>query len=186
MLVGVSGAADAPTVFDRRRIELADATPAQPYHQAAHVRDLALAARLVDRAREDASARAHLALSAFVADGKRAGYDVQHAALLVNRARPLPPFEAILKSHPLLHTAEGELFRNALRDASERCGLAVTSSPERDVYESSSRRLGLTPAAVRQRVTAIGRLCGSPWDADYKVAFVAAWALLTSRTRRAD
>ena len=178
MLVGVSGEADAPTVFVRCRLDLADATPAQPYHQAASLRDLALAARLVDRAREDASARAHLALSAVVADGKRAGYDVRHAAVLVNRALPLPPFEAILRSHPLLHAAEGDLFRTALRDACEQCGLAVTSSPERDVYESSGRTLGLAPAAVRKRVAAIGRRCGAPWDADHKAAFLAAWALL--------
>jgi hypothetical protein len=97
VVVAVGGSPEAPTVFDRRRIELADATPAQPYHQAASLRDLSSAARLVDRAREDASARAHGALSALVADGTQAGYDVRQAALLVNRARLLPPFEAILR-----------------------------------------------------------------------------------------
>jgi hypothetical protein len=178
VLVAVGGPVEAPTVFDRRRIELADAVPAQPYHHAVTMRDPALSARVVDRAREDAGARAGAALSAFIADAKRVGYDARRAALLVSRARQLPPLEAILRSHPLLHTAEGELFRAVLRDACERCGLAVTSTPERDVYEWSSRTLGMTPTAVRKRVAAIGRLCGSPWDADYKAAFLAAWALL--------
>jgi hypothetical protein len=104
VLVAVGGSPEVPRLFDRRRIDLADATPAQPYHQAAQLRDAALATSLVDRAREDATTRAHVALSAFIADGKRAGYDVRYAAMLANRARPLPPLEAILRSHPLLHT----------------------------------------------------------------------------------
>jgi hypothetical protein len=31
------------------------------------------------------------------------------------------PLETILVAHPLLHTAEGELFRQAIIDASEAC-----------------------------------------------------------------
>lgn len=178
VLVTVAGSRAEPTLLDRRRIELASRTPAQPYHEAAKLNDLPLAAALIERARADARQRAQAAIAAAVAAARQRGYEVQRAAVLMNAARPLPTLDAILASHPLLHTAEGALFREALAHACEHRRLAVARCSERDVYESSGRSLAMPAAALRTRVAALGRLFGSPWTADHKAAFVAGWNLL--------
>ncbi len=178
VLVVVAASRGTPTLLDRRRLALADELPAQPYHQAARLQDAQAAARFVEAARADIGRRADRAIASTVADAARAGYALRHAALLTSQARPLPLLEAILRSHPLLHTAEGELFRQALANACEQSGLQLFRCRERDVYEQSGRGIGVEPAALRRHVTAIGRTAGPPWTADHKMAFVAAWALL--------
>ena len=178
--VAVAGPVSNPTLLDRRRIELADHVPSQPYHEAVKLHDVTAAAALIERAREDASARARAALSTAIAEMGRKGYDVRGAALLTSQARALPPFGAILMSHPLLHTAEGELFRCALARACEHHRLSVGQDPARNVYDHVGRSLSLTPAALRTRVAAIGRSVGPPWTADQKTAFLAGWCLLAS------
>ncbi len=178
MLVAVAGPVSAPTLVERRRIELARATPAQPYHRAAALHDVAAAAVSIEHALEEASARARAAISEAIAAIERQGCRVRRAAVLANQARALPGLEAILASHPLLHAAEGELFRNALRSACEHHRLTVARVPERDVYEHAGRCLMIPPAGLHTRVDAVGRSVGPPWTADHKAAFLAAWSLL--------
>lgn len=178
VLVTVAGSRSEPALLDRRRIELASRTPAQPYHEAAKLNDLPLAAALIERAQADARHRAQTAIAAAVAAARQRGYEVHRAAVLMNAARPLPALDAILASHPLLHTAEGALFREALAHACEHQRLAVARCSERDVYENSGRSLAMPAAALRTRVAALGRSFGPPWTADHKAAFVAGWNLL--------
>jgi hypothetical protein len=180
VLVAVAGPVSNPQLLYRRRIELADHLPSQPYHEAVKLHDLTAAAALIERAREDASARARAALSTAIAEMGRKGYDVRGAALLTSQARALPSLGAILMSHPLLHTAEGELFRSALARACEHHRLSVGQYPAGNVYDRVGRSLSLTPAALRTRVAAIGRSVGRPWTADQKTAFLAGWCLLAS------
>lgn len=178
VLVTVAGAASSPALVDRRRVELADHAPAQPYHQAATLGDLASAAELIERARRDAQARARAAISSAIAEAETRGCNVRGAVLLASRARPLPSLSAVLASHPLLHTAEGELFRQALADACAHHHVALGRCAERDIYEETSRVLGIAPAALRGRLTTMGRSMGPPWTADHKAAFLAGWSLL--------
>ncbi len=178
VLVAVAGAVSAPTLVERRRIELASDTPAQPYHRGAELHDLAAAAASIERALDEACARARAAVSQSIAAIERQGYRVRRAAVLANRPRALPPLEAILASHPLLHTAEGELFRTALQSACEHHGLIVARVPERDVHEHAARCLAIAPARLLKQVEAIRRSVGPPWTADHKAAFLAAWSVL--------
>ncbi len=178
VLVAVAGAASAPTLVERRRIELASATPAQPYHRGAELHDVAAAAAWIERALDEACARARAAVRESIAAIERQGYRVRRAAVLANRARVLPALEAILASHPLLHTAEGELFRTALGSACGHHGLIVARVPERDVSEHAARCLTIAPARLLKQVEAIRRSVGPPWTADHKAAFLAAWSVL--------
>ncbi len=178
VLVAVAGPVSAPTLVERRRVELASATPAQPYHRAAELHDVPAAAVAIENALEEACGRARAAISEAIAAIERQGYRVRRAAVLASQARALPALDAILASHPLLHTAEGELFRNALRSGCEHHGLIVARVPEREVYEHAGRPLKMSPAALRKRVDAIGRSVGPPWTADHKAAFLAGWSLL--------
>lgn len=178
VLVTVKGPGSNPTLLERRRIELAEHTPAQPYHEAAYLGDVALAAALIERARADARLRARMAISTAVAEAGRQGYGVRGAALLTSRARPLPTLDAILVSHPLLHAAEGELFRQALAQACEESRLAVWRCSEQDLYEESGRLLKIRSTSLRRQLTAIGHSCGPPWTSDHKAAFLAGWRVL--------
>jgi hypothetical protein len=180
VLVTVTGPASTPTLLERRRIELADHTPAQPFHEAAKLHDLSSAARLIERARNDANSRARMAISMAIEEAGGQGYDVRGASLLTNQARALPTLPAILASHPLLHAAEGELFRQALAQACEDSRLTVRRCSERDVYAESGRSLQITPAALRKRLLVMGRSFGPPWTADHKTAFLAGWCVLAS------
>jgi hypothetical protein len=106
--------------------------------------------------------------------------------VLTNQARPLPAFEAILTSHPLLHTAEGELFRSALSNACAHHRLGVALCREKGIYEESGRSLLIDPATLRTRVAAMARSLGPPWTADHKAAFVAGWTQLADDARQSS
>ena len=105
----------------------------------------------------------------------RAGHPVTGCGLLLASGRPLPALPAILASHPLIHTAEGELFREALRVASAECGLQVTAVKERDLTSS-------IPPALQSNIQKLGSTIGPPWRQDEKFSAMAAWlALHTAR-----
>jgi hypothetical protein len=95
--------------------------------------------------------------------------------LLLASGKPLPELEKILQSHALIHTADGELFRQALRRASTRCGLQVICTKERALLEQCTEAFSLKPTELLQRVTELGRSFGSPWSQDEKFATLAAW-----------
>jgi hypothetical protein len=94
---------------------------------------------------------------------------------LLASGRPLPALESILASHALIHTAEGELFREALRAACRACGLRVIGVKERDLFTLAAADLGIPAKRIGEHVTAMGKTIGPPWRQDEKFAAVAAW-----------
>lgn len=150
---GVLLAAGPPRLLDRRRVELAAPAPEARfiYHRSAEAP--ARAGTLIEAAAAEAAARA----GRFLSDLAAAWPDLALVvALPVPRA--LPPLERILAAHPLLHAAEGELFRTGLAEGAARAGLEL-----RRVVPGSLPRLG-TP--------------GPPWGQDQRVAAALAWAAL--------
>jgi hypothetical protein len=89
-----------------------------------------------------------------------------------------------LASHPLLHTAEGELFREALAQASEKCGLAVSRVRERELPERASALLRMPADKLNARIAGIGKEIGPPWAQDQKQA--AWWRGWPSPTRQSN
>ena len=85
--------------------------------------------------------------------------------MILGSGKALPPLEKILASHPLLHTAEGELFREVLLWAAKQCGLPVTGVCEKSL-----------DAATLQRIRSLR--IGPPWTQDQKFATVAAFIAL--------
>ena len=106
------------------------------------------------------------------------GCEAVACGLLLAASRPLPGLAEILASHALIHTAEGELFRDVLRQASLRCGLRLAEVRERDLEEQASRSLRRSPAELQRRVADWGRALGSPWTQDEKRAALVAWLAL--------
>jgi hypothetical protein len=183
--VAVAGPVDAPAAIVRRRIEMVDrGVPgaAQPYHAAAGLnpRD---AERIVTNCAARAALLAQRALAAMVEELQDAGYAVTGCGLLLASGRPLPALESILASHPLIHTAEGELFREALRAASRECGLPMAEVKERELFERGTAELGIAAAAMQQRLSEMGRAMGAPWRQDEKYAAMVGWLALAGEIR---
>lgn len=168
-MVEVGGTADAPRVMGRRRVVIADAELAgskQPYHAAAE-HPLAEARALVDAAIESSRGLALEAFSAAMRALQGKGHEIAGCGIVTGSGRALPGLESILASHALIHTAEGEMFREALAWAATQCGLRVVTLREKAIEE---RRL--------KQIASLGKLIGPPWTRDEKFATLAALEVL--------
>ncbi len=179
-VVVVGGDAERPEVLARARVEMADPRldgSKQPYHA---VEELPLpeAERRLARMSESAGAMAYEAIRALVKDINGRGSAAGAAGILDSSGRKAESLAAILGSHALIHTADGDHFREALAHACRRCGLAVTRVRQRDLAGRAARTLGRSTAKIAATVQALGKPLGAPWGADQKSAALLAWLLL--------
>jgi hypothetical protein len=183
-LVTVAGS--PPVVIDRRRVEIADpaiAGSVQPFHAAEELAP-AQAERLIQRCRESTQGLARGALRAAVDRLRQAGHEVVGCGVLLGSGRPLPSLPQILASHALIHTAEGEFFRDAVVDAGCHCGLAITGVKERDLLVRASADLHASVEELQRRLAELGRAIGPPWQQDQKQAALVAWLALSKAGQR--
>ena len=174
VLVAAAGSVDDPHVLERRRIVIADPEMSgsrQPYHTAAEL-PLAEAGELVRRAVESSRALALEAISAQLRELRSRGHPVEAYAVLCRSGKPLPELGKVLESHALIHTAEGQMFREALLWAGRECGLNVTAVPEKELGTEALRRIG-----------SLGKAIGPPWTQDQKFATLAALVSLQAGVR---
>jgi hypothetical protein len=180
--IALAGPLAGLTVVARRRVELVDpAVPGsrQPYH-AARALPLAAAERWIGGCRDATRRLARRELEATVDGLRRQGYRTVACGLLDSSARPLPALAAVLASHALVHTAEGELFRQALVAASQDEGFPVTRMRERDLLDLGAATLGIAPERIQQHLAQIGATLGPPWRQDEKLATLIAWLALAA------
>jgi hypothetical protein len=173
----------APSIVARRRPHLVETFTyafRQPYHTAEKML-VDEAREFVARVREEAQRLAYRAIRGLQSDSEAQGVKLTRCALLLASGRALPSFKSILVSHALIHTADGELFREALSNAADRCGLETERIKEKELLETGKKTLRVQPAALLRRVTELGKPFGSPWSQDEKFATLAAWLALTSR-----
>jgi len=186
-LVAVAGEARAPIVIDRRRIIIADpAIPGskQPYHYVEGW-PLAKAEAHLRRCTEKTAQMAQDAVRAAIEELKKRGYRPAGAGVLTASGRPLPSLEATLASHALIHTAEGELYRNALADACQHRRLRVTRVKERELLAQAESSLHIAANELVKRATELGRSIGPPWTQDEKYATLIGWMVLAAAPRAA-
>jgi hypothetical protein len=110
-------------------------------------------------------------------------YRVLGCAMLLASGRALPSLQKILASHALIHTAEGEFFRNVVREACEHFRIPVVGIRERELDERANTTFGNRAPSVRQHISELGKTVGSPWTQDEKTAALA--ALIISETNGA-
>ncbi len=180
--VAVSGPPSAPEVVDRRRIEIADAEDPdakQPYH-AAEGLDLKDAERLVRRCTQTSQRLARAAVGTILAELRAAGHGVVGCGLLQGSGRALPGLAGILASHALIHTAEGQMFRDILAEAGRHHDLPVLEVRERELMARCATDLGLPADKRTRRLAELGRALGPPWRQDEKLATLAAWLALAA------
>ena len=174
----VAGAPSAPEVVLRRRVPLVDdSLPRQVYHAAADLpagdaeelvrkverSAIEMAAREVAAVRDDAVALGHApAIVAVCAEPRDVPTDVQR----------------IVANHTLIHSAEGDLYREAVEAATESLGLPLVQVDAKRVPAEVTDRLGLSPDRQRALVATLGRELGPPWQADHKQATLLALVAL--------
>jgi hypothetical protein len=185
-LVALAGSADSREVVDRRRIVTAD--PAirgskQPFHAAEPLK-LGEAEALIKKCTESTRRLSREAVKAAVDDLRGKGFEVAGCGVILGSGRSLPALEAILASHALLHTAEGEFYRVALVEAGEHSGLPVVGVKEREAYEQGAAQLDCSVAELQTRIAALGRGIGAPWTQDQKYAALVAWLALAAKPMR--
>jgi hypothetical protein len=172
----------SPEILARDRVHLVETFTyefRQPYHTAEKLPP-AKAAAFVSRMQSEARELSGRAIRQMQARLEAQGRHLIRSNVLLASGRPLPALPQILASHALIHTADGELFREALLHASARCELDVTSMRERELLDSASRALRLAPREILRRAADLGRAVGPPWSQDEKFAAIAAWLALTS------
>jgi hypothetical protein len=176
----LAGPADAPAVIDRRRVVLVGpGIPKQPYHAALGLR-LPEAGKLVDRCVAGSRRLAAAAIDDVIALLENGGRVPVGCGLCLASGRALPGLEAILASHPLVHTAEGELFRDAIAHAAQAAGLPVAGVREKEIWDRAAAALALPAGEIRRRADEMGRPLGPPWTQDQKLAALAAWLALAA------
>ncbi len=176
-LVVATGSPAEGQVVERRRVELIEARlPRQPYH-AAEPLPFAKAEALIRRAQASAVRATRGSLAAALDAVRGRGLEVRSAGLLTGSGKPLPALDKILASHALIHAAEGELYREAIRHACEAAGLRVALVPEKEIRARGAVMAG-SAGALQQRLLALGRELGAPWREDEKHAALAAWLAL--------
>jgi hypothetical protein len=179
-MVAVSVEKGAPTVLARERIELVETFTyrfRQPYHTAEKL-PLGEARKFVALVEVEAARLAHRAIHKLQSELERQGIQATSCSLLMASGKTLPNLEKILASHALIHTADGELFREALSSAAKRSGLATVKIRERRLLEIAEQALRTGPAALLRRLGELGRPFGAPWSQDEKFATLAAWLAL--------
>ena len=179
-LVTVSLENNVPRVLSRERVHLVETFIykfRQPYHTADRM-PLEKARVFVDESLAEATRLACSALHSTQKELGKQGYELARGALLLASGRALPSLESILLSHALIHTADGEHFREALRHACAECGMKIASFRERELLERGVKTLRTKREKLLRRLTELGADVGSPWTQDEKYAALAAWLVL--------
>jgi len=177
-LVALGGPASAPAILDRRRIELIEGdVPRQPYH-ASEALDLAEAEKIIKRSVETAARRASEAIREVAAGLHLRGYRIFAGGLLLASGRTLPALPQVLASHALIHTAEGELFREAITTACASYKISLVRVRERELPAVAAGRLAISWEKMQRQLVDLGRPMGPPWGQDQKHAALVAWLAL--------
>jgi hypothetical protein len=182
-LVALSVSKGSPCVLARQRIHLVETFTyrfRQPYHTAKKM-PLDQGRAFIVGVQTQARDLAYRAVCELQESLHAQGYRLTRSGLVLASGRPLPNLPAILASHALIHTADGELFREALLHACGRCGLLNATAKERELRDTAPQMLRLRPGDLTRSMGELGRSLGPPWSQDEKLATLVAWLALASK-----
>lgn len=174
-LVALAGPAAAPKVVAKRRVEMAKTFDTGAVYHVGQKLPLGEAEALVRASEERFLELARAAIAELAAELRASGLEPVAARVVSGGERPLPPLEAILRSHALVHAAEGELYRNVILRAAAACNIPTARVPATDLRADAARAAGFTEARVASTLSAIGKASGKPWTQDQKESALAAW-----------
>jgi hypothetical protein len=177
----------APVVLARQRVHLVETFTyefRQPYHTAEKKLD-GQAREFISRMQAEARRLAYHAIRELESRTQEQGVRLTRCGLLLASGRPLPALDKILASHALIHTADGELFREAILHASARCGLRDFKIKDKELLARTGEAFRAKPNELMHRVTELGRSFGAPWSQDEKFATLVAWLACKAAAKRA-
>ncbi len=176
-MTAVSESAGGVAVVSRRRIDIIRGSdPDHPpfvYH-AARSLPAAEAARFVEEFAALSLSQAKAALRGIVEELSASGFDVVAGGIPSGRAPSSKSLPAILANHALVHAAEGELYRGAIRQAAESLDVEVIQLPVRELQARASKVLHFDPGQLERHLREVGRSAGPPWAKDQKDGYLAA------------
>jgi len=173
--VVLGGSIDSPVVATKTEFKLADPkipATAQPYHEVMDLpwEESQIAVR-TSAAQIESIART--ALAQLIEELRKEGMRISGVGIVGAKDRDLA---RIGNAHIRAHAAEGVLFRRVLD--LEANGLRRETFPDREFDQITKTRVGSELAALRRRVSDLGRTVTPPWRADEKQAATAAWLVL--------
>jgi hypothetical protein len=176
-VIALGGEGRAPRVVAKSRIVMATTFETGAVYHAAQELPLAAAAAHVEKSERHFQ---ELAVKALEGLRKELGPGVRFigSALVSAAAKPMPPLEEIVKAHPRLHAAEGELYRRIVERALAAVGLSVQRIAPTELVPRVTQATRLRPADVERILAAMGKASGPPWTKEQKECALAAWALL--------
>jgi hypothetical protein len=151
--------------------------PHEPYHDAKRGRPDDVE-KTVAAAAEEARRHAFEAIRTLAASVGGHGYQLVASGVVLGGGRPDRTLSQALATHAAMHGAEGWLFREALIEASQSCGLVAVGVHESELPGRAAAALGATEVDVRAMVDEFGRGHGPPWARDQKTAAMAALVAL--------
>lgn len=183
-LVCVSARGNVPEVVERRRVTLIErGLPTQPYEHDTRAMREDEAMDLVARVNESVSACTARALERVVSE-------LAPTCTVVGLAIRKPPFPSIPKSvaavhasYPLLCSADGMMYQQAICRAARRLKLAVQLCKRGEENARAAEQLAVTPEEVDAFVAGSGRPAGPPWTQEHRRAFAAGMAALAPHVR---
>jgi hypothetical protein len=176
-VVVLGGPLEAPEVIAKTRMQIAFTFDEGAVFHVAQDMPIDRAHVFLREAEAAFVERACAELAAFLAPLR---VDVVAAGMVAPIEKKLPPLEAILKTHPLVHAAEGELYRRVFAAASAMVGSGPTRVPADALTDRAAHALRLKPAEIAARLSAMGKAAGRPWAAEHKQAALVAWLMLAA------
>jgi hypothetical protein len=165
-------------VAAKQRIDVAAGTAEAAVFHAGKELSLAEAEALLRTSEAKFAHAARDAIARLVADLGAAGCKVVGSAVVSGSEKPLPPLASVLRSHALVHAAEGDLFRRLFAAASESCGVVARLVAAKELAACAAEALGISQADLATRLAALGKQSGRPWAQDHREATLAALSVL--------
>jgi hypothetical protein len=179
-LVVVAGGVARPEIVFRGRAELGDPrgrVRKNVYH-AARALEPAAAAQLVEAGERIAAEQAAAVVDRTSREARDEGAVVRSCAVVVGTSAGQARLESILRSHALVHAAEGRLYQGALLRGAESRGLDTIAIAKRSIWEEGEAALGVAEDELRHWIDELRRDLGPPWAEDQKLAALAGWIAL--------
>jgi hypothetical protein len=167
--------------LDRRPVVLCDSAKEgskQPFH-AAEPMPFAQAESHIALCRAATGKLAFEAVNAAHLLCKQQGLRLSGICVITASGRALPGLATILASHALIHSAEGEFYRDAILAAAKRLNIPAHRLQAADALPYLAAQTAIGEARMTKMLTAMGKTIGRPWTSDEKLATLAAWSLLT-------
>jgi hypothetical protein len=177
-VVALAGPVASAEVVAKRRIQMAGTFDEGAVYHKGQGLPFTQAEAHIRSSEERFERTAREALADLAAELRTAGCEPVASGLVSGNGRALPPLASILRSHALVHAAEGELYRRVLLRASEACRIPALPIPAKEIEARAAGALGIAPARLPARLAALGKASGRPWARDQKESALAAWIAL--------